>query len=273
MREKVRSFLSPMVLFCIFLLGILVVSCILAPVLAEYDPNLINPMEKFLGISRNHPMGTDYLGRDLFARVLWGGRTTLMYAFLVTAVSSVIGSCIGMCSGAAGGVVDSFIMKGSDMLRAFPGIIIVLIVVSIFGVGIRNVCLAMMVTRWIWYARVARNLTREELLRTSVMASRLLGSHWGKILRRNVLPAIFPQMLAVLSIDFGNTLLAISGYSFLGFGILPPEPEWGMMINDGRNYMDHPNMMFWPGICVLIVVICTNVLGDKLRDILEAKRS
>lgn len=257
---------------CLTFLGILALACLLAPVLAAYDPNEMDPAVKFAGISIEHPMGTDYLGRDMFARILWGGRVSMGYAFLVTAVSAVLGTGIGMFSGFMGGYTDSVIMKGSDVLRAFPGIVLVLIVVSVLGVGIDKVCLALVLTRWIWYARVSRNLAKAELTRTSVMASRLAGSSFGRILGRNVLPAILPQMLGVLSIDFGSTLLAISGYSFLGFGVLPPDPEWGMMIQDGRGYMEHPGMMLWPGICVLLVVICANVLGDSFRDSLEERR-
>lgn len=273
MRQTQQRFFTPSTVISLALLSVIGAACLMAPVLALSDPSFVDPMAKFQAVSVKHPMGTDYLGRDMLSRVLWGGRATMGYALMVTALSAAIGTAVGMVSGAAGGAADSIIMKGSDVLRAFPGIILVLIVVSIFGVGIQNVCLSMLVTRWIWYARVARNLTRAELSRTSVAASLLAGSSMGKILRRNVLVSILPQMLSVLSIDFGSTLLAISGYSFLGLGILPPNPEWGMMINDGRNYMEHPGMMFWPGICVLTVVICTNILGDRLRDVLEEKRS
>lgn len=267
-----RFFSHPAVRIYFGIVFVLTILCILAPVLGLRDPNLVDPLSKFAGISGTHPMGTDYLGRDMLSRVLWGGRVTIGYALLVTAAASCAGTCIGMACGMSGGLADHVIMKSSDVIRAFPGIVLVLIIVSILGVGIENVCLAMQLTRWIWYARVSRNLTRSELSRTSVMASRLAGSSWFKIMRRNIFPAILPQMLAVLSIDFGNALLAISGYSFLGLGILPPDPEWGMMISDGRSYMEHPGMMFWPGICVLLVVICANLLGDKMRDALEEER-
>ncbi|MCD8221130.1 MAG: ABC transporter permease subunit [Clostridiales bacterium] len=256
----------------LFLLMALTAACILAPVVAVHDPDAINLADKFAAVSPAHPMGTDYLGRDLFARVLWGGRNTLGYAALITAVSAVLGTGVGMFCAFIGGRVDRMIMRGSDVLRSFPGIVLVMIVVSVRGVGIENVCLAMMITRWIWYARMARNLTRVELGRSSVMASRLAGSSWFKILRRNVLMSILPEMLPTLSLDFGGALLAISGYSFLGLGVLPPEAEWGMMISDGRSYMDHPGMMFWPGLCVVAVVISVNYLGDKIRDILEEER-
>lgn len=258
---------------CIGCLAFLAAACLLAPALSSCDPNLVNPLNKFAGMSGEHPLGTDYLGRDLLARLLWGGRNTLGYAAAVTAASSVIGTAIGMISGFLGGAADRLIMRGSDVLRAFPGVVLVLIIVSILGVGIGNVCIALLLTRWIWYARMARNLTKEELSRPSILAGRLAGSGWGSILIHHVFPSILPQMLSVLSIDFGGALLSISGYSFLGLGILPPEPEWGMMISDGRSYMDKPGMMFWPGICILIVVISVNVLGDLLRDILEEKRT
>lgn len=272
--SAVRRFLrQPAVWIYLTLLALLAALCLLAPVLDLPDPNQADPLSKFAPMSAEHPLGTDYLGRDMLSRVFWGGRNTMGYALAVSVISAVLGVSLGMLSGCAGGWVDSVIMKGSDVLRAFPGVVLVLILVGILGVGIGNVCLAMLLTRWIWYARVARSMTRTQLSRASIMASRLAGSRWPKILARHILPAILPQLLAVFSIDFGSTLLAISSYSFLGLGILPPEPEWGMMINDGRNYMDRPGMMTWPGLCVLLVVICVNMLGDRLRDMLEESRT
>lgn len=277
MREKSgmlgRFFRRPTVIIYLTLLGALAAACLLAPFLSPFDPASMDISLKFAQPSSVHPLGTDYLGRDILSRVLWGGRNTMGYAVLVTFFSAMIGTGIGMVSGWIGGWADEAITKASDVLRAFPSIVLVIIIVSMLGIGIQSVCLAMLITRWIWYARVARNLTRAELTRTSVMASRLVGSRWTKLLFRHILPAILPQMLAVLSIDFGSTLLAISGYSFLGLGVLAPLPEWGAMINDGRNYMDHPGMMFWPGLCVLLVVIAVNLLGDRLRDALEENRT
>lgn len=268
-----RFFRRPAVIVCLALLGLLTAACLLAPVLAPFDPAAMDLSLKFAPPSPAHPLGTDYLGRDILSRVLWGGRNTMGYAVLVTIFSALLGTGAGMLSGWIGGWTDEAVTKASDVLRAFPSIVLVLIIVSALGIGIRSVCLAMLITRWIWYARVARSLTRAELTRTSIMASRLAGSRRPKLLVRHILPAILPQMLAVLAIDFGSTLLAISGYSFLGLGILAPLPEWGAMINDGRNYMEHPGMMFWPGLCVLLVVIAVNLLGDCLRDALEENRT
>ena len=247
--------------------------CLLAPLLPLRDPNEVDLAMKFAPMSWEHPMGTDYMGRDLLARVLWGGRVTLGWGLLVTAVAAAVGTCLGICSGFIGGAVDQMILRFSDVLRAFPGIVLVLIAVSLGGAGMENVCLAMLCTRWIWYYRVARNLTRQEMGRAAILASRLAGSSWIKILRRHILTLVWPQMLPVLTVDFGGALLAVSGYSFLGLGVLPPKAEWGMMMNDGRSYMSHPQMMAWPGLCLLAVIVCVNGAGDRLRDWIEDKRT
>ncbi len=269
-----RFFARPQVRAYLLLLSALALCCVLAPVLAPCDPNQINPVSKFAPLSAAHPLGTDHLGRDILSRLLWGGRNTLGYALAVTVFSAGIGVCLGMLAGCcAGGWADSLLMKGSDVLRAFPGVVFVLIIVSALGVSIANVCLAMLLTRWIWYARVTRNLTQVQYGRSSVLASRLAGSSWFQILRRHIFPAILPELLAVFSVDFGSALLAVSGYSFLGLGVLPPKAEWGMMINDGRNHMAHPGMMVWPGLCILVTVVLVNLLGDKLRDFLEEERT
>ena len=268
-----RFLRRPTVIVYLTLLGVLVAACLLAPVLSPFDPAFMDISLKFAPPSPVHPLGTDYLGRDILSRVLWGGRNTMGYAALVTLFSALPGTGVGMLSGWTGGWADEAITKASDVLRAFPSIVFVLIIVSALGIGIQSVCLAMLTTRWIWYARMARNLTRAEMGRTAILASRLSGSSWLKILRRHIFISILPEMLPVLSLDFGGALLAISGYSFLGLGILPPDAEWGMMINDGRNYMEHPGMMLWPGLCVVFIVISVNLLGDRLRDKLEVRRS
>ena len=125
--------------------------CLLAPLLPLRDPNEVDLAMKFAPMSWEHPMGTDYMGRDLLARVLWGGRVTLGWGLLVTAVAAAVGTCLGICSGFIGGAVDRMILRFSDVLRAFPGIVLVLIAVSLGGAGMENVCLAMLCTRWIWY--------------------------------------------------------------------------------------------------------------------------
>lgn len=256
------------------ILLVMILGAVFAPVLAPNDPDKVHYTAKFCAPCPEFPLGADYMGRCMLSRMLYGARPTMGYAFLVTCMSACFGTVVGMLSGFAGGWPDRLTMRFCDIMRAFPGIVIVLVAVSMLGVGIGNVCLAMCATRWIWYARVARNLTREERGRCCVTASMLAGSSRMKIIFTQILPGIFTQLLAVFTIDFGGALLSISGYSFLGIGMQPPSAEWGMMINDGRSYINsHPSMMFWPGLCILLVVISVNIIGDSIRDRLEKKRT
>lgn len=255
-------------IFCLFLLILFAAAAILAPWLSPNDPNEIHYTARFAGISGTFPLGTDHMGRCILSRILYGARLSLGYAVLITAISSVAGTMLGMISGYAGGLPDRIFMGLCDAVRAFPGIVIVLVVVSLLGTGLFELCLGMLATRWVWYARVARNLTRAEREKEAVLASRMAGSGRLKVIVTLILPAIRMQMLAVTTINFGTALTALAGYSFLGFGAAPPSPEWGMMIQDGRSFIStNPSMMFWPGLCILAVVILTNGLGDRIQEI------
>ncbi len=249
---KVFAFLACMMMGCIFF----------APWLGLHDPNDIDMANTFSSFSSTHPLGTDYLGRDLLSRLLWGGRITLGYSLLMTAATGILGTSIGIVLAMHPGTMDSLVMGATDLLRSFPRIVIVLVLASIFGVGMQSVCLAMLLVRWIWIARMARSLSRKELARTSILASRLAGATKGTILLHHVLPGILPQMIGAYVLDFGGTLLSISGYSFLGLGVLPPDPEWGTMIQEGSRHLHHPIAMMIPGLAVLLMVMSANVLSD-----------
>ena len=214
------------------------------------------------------PLGTAHMGRCILSRILYGSRLSLGYAVLITVISSVTGTMLGMLSGYTGGLPDRIFMGICDAVRAFPGIVIVLVVVSLLGTGLFELCLGMLATRWVWYARVARNLTKAEREKEAVLASRMAGSSLFSIITTLIFPAIRMQMLSVTTINFGTALTALAGYSFLGFGAAPPSPEWGMMIQDGRSFIStDPSMMFWPGLCILAVVIFTNGLVDRIQEI------
>lgn len=255
-------------LFCIFLLFLFAAAAVLAPWLSPNDPDEIHYTAKFAGISREFPLGSDHMGRCMLSRILYGARLSLGYAVLITAVSAAAGTLLGMISGYTGGAPDRIFMGICDAVRAFPGIVIVLVVVSLLGTGLFHLCLGMLATRWVWYARVARNLTRAERDKDTVTASIMAGSSTLRVIRTLIFPAIRIPIVAVMTINFGTALTALAGYSFLGFGAAPPSPEWGMMIQDGRSFIStNPSMMFWPGLCILAVVILTNCLGDRLQEI------
>jgi ABC-type dipeptide/oligopeptide/nickel transport system permease subunit len=256
--------------FCGVIVLLILLMGVFADVIAPHDPYEMDLSQKFLGVSSNYPMGTDNMGRCIFSRILYATRATLAYSSLCTVCAAIIGITLGMIAGYSGGGIDQIIMRLCDILYAFPNLVLVLVIVSFLGPGIVNVIIAMLLTQWLWYARVARNLAQSEKARSYVAAAKLSGSSSPKIIYKHLLPNIIPQMLAIITIDFGHTILSISGYSFLGLGIQPPSPEWGAMINEGRAFINSdPMMMFWPGMMILIAVICANILGDNMRDIMD----
>ncbi|MEW9077601.1 ABC transporter permease [Terrisporobacter glycolicus] len=257
-------------LICFIFILLLIITGIFAPTFSKHDPLEMELTKKFLSISMEYPMGTDNMGRCIFCRIIHGIRPTVGLSLIACIISASFGIFIGMLSGFLGGKVDNFIMRLCDVLYSFPSLVLTLVIVSFLGAGITNIIIAMILVQWIWYARVTRNLTIREKELSYVDCSKLLGSSNIKILIKSILPNIFPQVLAILTIDFGHTILAVSGFSFLGLGVKAPFPEWGMMINDGRMFMhSNPMLMFWPGIMILLVVLSANIIGDQLRDTLE----
>lgn len=256
---------------CLFFLCVLLLiagAALFAPWISPNDPNEIHYTARFAPMSREFPLGADHLGRCILSRILYGGRLSMGCAVLITALSSAFGTVLGVLSGYIGGRFDRIFMGVCDAVRAFPGIVIVLAAVSLLGTGLVQLCLGMLAVRWVWCARVARNLTRAEKEKEAVPASRMAGSGKVRIMVSQIFPAIRMQILAVSTIQFGSALTALAGYSFLGFGALPPSPEWGMMIQDGRSFIStNPLMMFWPGMCILAVVIAVNALGDRIQEL------
>lgn len=269
-----KLFKRKMTLVFLIIVVIMMIAGILAPVIAPHDPLEQNLVMKFSMPSLEYPMGTDNLGRGIFSRILYATRTTLGFSLLCTVLASVIGITLGVTAGYKGGVVDMLIMRLCDVLYAFPALVLVMAIVGFIGVGIFNVIIAMLILQWLWYARVSRNLAAGESVKSYIAAARLCGASDTKIIFRHILPNIIPNMLAIFTVDFGHTILAISGYSFLGLGVQVPNPEWGAMISEGRNFINtDPWLMFWPGMMILLSVIAVNIIGDNMRDALEGQSS
>jgi ABC-type dipeptide/oligopeptide/nickel transport system permease subunit len=270
-RNLIKNLLSrKLSLLCVMLILAIVLGGIFAPLIAPHNPYDMDLNLKLRPPSLEYPMGTDHLGRCIFSRILYAARSTLGYSTVCTLAAAALGITLGMIAGYTGGVLDASIMRVCDVLYGFPSLVLTLVIISFLGPGIFNVVIAQLLLQWLWYARVTRNLTQSERKRTYVSAARLCGSSPGKIIFIHLLPNIIPQMMAIITVDFGHTILSISGYSFLGLGVQPPNPEWGAMIDEGRRYINSaPLMMFWPGIMILLVVVCMNVIGDNMRDALD----
>jgi peptide/nickel transport system permease protein len=256
----------------LFLVGILTVAAIFAPLLASHDPNAVDVARKFLPPSGEFPLGTDHLGRDVFARILYGARLSIGSTLAASVAISLIGVLVGLAAGWFGGLTDTLISRVVDILLAFPTFLLALAVTAMLGPGLRNVVVAIILAWWASYARIVRSAVLAERDRPYIEAARAVGSPSGRILTRHLLPNIVAPIVVLTTLDLGAVLLSLSGFSFLGLGVKPPAAEWGSMLSEGRTYLSRaPNMMLFPGAAIFLMVLGFNLLGDGLRDVLDPR--
>ncbi|MBE5980829.1 MAG: ABC transporter permease [Paenibacillaceae bacterium] len=255
--------------FCILAL-VVIGAAVFAPFIATH-----NPYEAVIANAEQPPdakhwFGTDKLGRDLFSRVIYGTRTSLTSALLLVVITLFVGSALGIFAGYFGGVTDSVIMRISDMMISFPGLVLAIAIAGILGPSLLNAIIAIVAVSWTKYARLARSLVLRIKHKDYMSAAVLTGSKTGYILRNYICKMTMPILIVTAATDMGTMMLEIAALSFLGFGAQPPIPEWGMMLSEGRSYLQTaPWMMFFPGLAVFIVVAVFNLLGDSLRDIMD----
>jgi len=256
-------------------LGILLLLALLsaaAPKIAPYDPLIMNLPKQLQPPSREFLLGTDLLGRDTLSRLLYGGRTTLVIALFAVGISLVTGVLLGLLSGFYGGLADSLIMRFIDMLLAFPRILLALCVVALLGVGLANVMIAVGIAGISGYARVVRGAVLSAKEHVYVDAARVVGCRSNRIMFRHVLPNVVAPVIVLATLDVAHAILAASSLSFLGLGAQPPTPEWGLMLNEGRNYLRvAPWITTVPGLTIMLTVLCINMFGDGLRDALDPR--
>ena len=218
-------------------------------------------------------MGTDYVGRDIFSRILYGGRYSLLIALLVTLLVAFMGIVIGLISGYLGGIIDIFIMRIVDMIMAFPYIVFVIAVVTIFGGGLKNLILAMTLISWTNYARVTRAMVISLKNNDFINQAKLSGASNIRIMYKYLAPNVLPYLIVLTTQDIANNLLTLSSLSLLGIGVQPPTAEWGLMLSEGKKFIQTaPWILFFPGLAIFICVVVFNLLGDSLRDILDPKK-
>lgn len=261
-----------LILIAVMIILFLVAIAILAPIVAPHDPFSTNLEEKVQGPSYHHPLGTDQLGRDLFSRILYGTRISLTVAFATVAACMVLGVGVGTVAGYFGGIVDEILMRLVDVLMAFPGLILTIAVAGILGPSLQNLMLAMTVTSWGGYARIARGSVLSVKEHTFVEAAKALGSPDWRVIVDHIVPNTIHPVLVMATLNMGHTILSIAGLSFLGLGAQPPTPEWGTMLNEARSFMGlAPHLFIFPGLAIMITVLAFNFLGDGLRDILDPR--
>ncbi len=275
MEMKKKNFFVRNKTFTIFaiLAILLILMAIFAPlVTGGIDPTKGSLADAIKAPSAEHIFGTDKMGRDIFARVVYGARVSLVAAFGVVALSFVLGTVLGIISGYFRGIVDAVIMRIADMMVSFPGLVLAMAVAGILGASIGNAIIAVSVVTWPKYARLARSLVLKIRDRDYVAAAVVTGSKTPYILMRYMLPNALPTLIITAATDIGSLMLELAGLSFLGFGATPPTPEWGLMLSEGRAYMQSaPWLMIFPGLAIFITVVIFNMLGDSLRDILDPR--
>lgn len=243
---------------------------IFAPWLAPHDPNVGILSNRLLPPSSEHWLGTDHMGRDLFSRIIYGTRTTMVVALIITAGCFIIGTIVGVTAGYAGGWVDSLLMRIVDLLFAFPSRILALVVVGIIGPGLVNLGIAMILSWWVSFARVIRGVTLTVKENKYVLAAELYGQPKWKIIRKHILPNVMPQLLVIIALHISWIMMALAGFSLLGLGVEAPQAEWGMMISEARPYMrDNGYLLLFPGLAIMIAVSAFTILGEKLRDVYD----
>lgn len=272
---KKKSFFRkyPSFTFFLILAVLIVLAAVFAPVITGgVSPTEGDLMKAVLPPGKEHIFGTDKLGRDIFTRVIYGARTSLTSAFSVVAIIFAVGTLLGILAGYFGGLADTAIMRISDMMIAFPGLVLAIAIAGILGPSVKNAIIAIAMVSWTKYARLARSLVLKIRNRDFVAAAIVTGSKTPYMLWKYMLPNTITTLVITAATDIGSMMLELAGLSFLGFGAKAPTPEWGLMLNEGRAYMQSaPWLMIFPGLAIFIVVVVFNMLGDSLRDILDPR--
>lgn len=244
---------------------------VLAPILAPHSPLEQHLVDRLTPPGARYLFGTDELGRDVFSRVLYGARLSLPTAFIVVAVTAIVGTALGAVSGFVGGLVDEVIMRVCDAVLAFPSLILAMAITAAIGPGLINASLAIILVLWPEYARLIRGQVLSIREMEYVSAARALGVPEGRILWRHILPNTVSLTLVKASLDVGNVIIIAAALSFVGLGAVPPTPEWGSMVASGRQKFFEWWVGTFPGLAIFTVVMGFNFLGDGLRDLLDAR--
>jgi peptide/nickel transport system permease protein len=262
---------NPLVFSGVVIVAVWIVIAILADVLAPYQPLQQNLVARLSPPNEVHRMGTDELGRDIFSRVLYGGRITMTAGFAVISIGSVLGTVVGALAGYLGGLWDELLMRITELFFAFPTIILALAVTAALGPDIRNAVLALVVVWWPTYARLVRGLVLEIKSREYVEAARAIGASGPHILFKTILPNVIAPAIVLATLDIGNAILTFAGLSFLGLGAEPSSPEWGRMVAISIDFFDQWWMWLFPGLAIAILVMALNFVGDGLRDLADPR--
>jgi peptide/nickel transport system permease protein len=250
----------------------LIIVAVAAPLLSPFDPDAQDTARRLEAPSHGHWLGLDDLGRDVLSRIVWGSRVSLRVGFSVVILASLIGTTLGAMAGYFGGWMDTLIMRVTDILLAFPGILLAIAMVAVLGPSLNNVIVALVTIGWVGYARLVRGQVLKVREMEYVTAAKAMGARSPRVIVLHVLPNVINPMIVMATLGLAGTILSEAALSFLGLGVQPPTPSWGAMLTSGRRYLGLANhLAIWPGIAIMLAVMGLNFLGDGLIDALDPK--
>jgi peptide/nickel transport system permease protein len=253
-------------------LVLIVLLALAAPLISPYDPIKTNQRLSLEGPSLEHLMGTDRFGRDIFSRVVFAGQISLPIGIVSVAIGVLFGVSVGLLAGYYGGWLDAISMRIVDLLLAFPGILLALAIIAILGGSLPNLMIAVGISAIPDYVRITRGTVLSVKEREFVMAARVVGCRGPTIMLRHILPNVVAPIIVLATLGMAAAIITGSALSFLGLGIKPPTPEWGNMLAEGREFLQHaPWVAFFPGAAIMLTVLSINLLGDGLRDALDPR--
>lgn len=244
---------------------------LLAPVISPYQPDAVDVTKRLEPPEMRHWLGTDALGRDDLTRLLYGARISLFTGFIVVVAGAVFGTLLGGIAAYARGWLEELIMRATDLVLCFPPIILALAIAAALGIGTTNTIIAMLIVWWPKFARLARSLVLVQRSQEYVEAATVVGLSPTRILLRHIFPNAIGPLVVLVTLDVGNAIITFAGLSFLGLGVVPPTPEWGSMVAEGRELVEQWWVAAFPGLAILTIVLGFNFLGDGIRDWLDPK--
>lgn len=268
-----RLFTNKLAALGFVIILVLILTSVFASTLSPHNPLLQNLDNAYSSPSASHWFGQDSLGRDIFSRIIYGSRISLKVGVFSVGIASLFGVFLGAISGYYGGWIDEILMRITDVMLAFPGILLAIAIVAILGTGINNVIIALTIVGWKSYARLTRGQFLAEKEKDYVQASKALGLNDFRIIFIHILPNTFAPVLVAVTLGMAGMITAEAGLSFLGLGAEVGEPSWGAMLTEGRRYiLLYPQLTLFPGIAIMVTVLGFNLLGDGLQEILDPKK-
>lgn len=259
--------------FFVLLMATLIIITIFAPQIAPYDPTAIDMTATLQDSSNAHIFGTDKLGRDIFSRVIWGGRSSIVLAIIATMISMLIGMALGIIGGIGGGRLDLFITGVANIFQGLPGVTFMIAIAALMGSGVNSLIIALVINSWAGVSRIIRSKVLVLKKETFIESAQSLGAGQIRMIVRYFLPGLMADTIVLFAGRISTAVLSLASLSYLGLGIQPPTPDWGVMISEARSFFRTvPFAIIGPGVCLVILSFGTNSLGDLLRQYLESKQ-